>query len=70
MINRRSILAKAAAGALLASLLAGGAAAEGLKFGFSQVTLQSPFYVQLRDGAVAAAKSSGDELVFSTPMAM
>lgn len=64
MINRRSMLAKVAAGALLASLLAGGAAAEGLKFGFSQVTLQSPFYVQLRDGAVAAAKSSGDELIF------
>ena len=29
--------------------------AEGLKIGFSQVTLQSPFYVQLKDGAEAAA---------------
>jgi ribose transport system substrate-binding protein len=47
--------------------MVGGAAsaqAKGLKFGFSQVTLQSPFYVQLRDGAVAAAKAAGDELIF------
>ncbi|SEQ28855.1 ribose transport system substrate-binding protein [Faunimonas pinastri] len=43
---------------------AGGAEAKGLRFGFSQVTLQSPFYVQLRDGAAAAAKADGDELVF------
>ncbi len=39
---------------------AGSADAKGLKFGFSQVTLQSPFYVQLRDGAIAAAKADGD----------
>lgn len=38
--------------------------AEGLKIGFSQVTLQSPFYVQLKNGAEAAAKASGDSLVF------
>lgn len=38
--------------------------AEGLKIGFSQVTLQSPFYVQLKNGAEAAAKASGDTLVF------
>jgi len=38
--------------------------AEGLKIGFSQVTLQSPFYVQLKNGAEAAAKASGDDLVF------
>lgn len=38
--------------------------AEGLKIGFSQVTLQSPFYVQLKNGAEAAAEASGDTLVF------
>lgn len=38
--------------------------AEGLKIGFSQVTLQSPFYVQLKDGAEAAATAGGDTLVF------
>ncbi|MBN9055287.1 MAG: substrate-binding domain-containing protein, partial [Rhizobiales bacterium] len=38
--------------------------AEGLKIGFSQVTLQSPFYVQLKNGAEAAAKAAGDTLVF------
>lgn len=43
---------------------AGRAEAKGYRFGFSQVTLQSPFYVQLRDGAAAAAKASGDELIF------
>lgn len=42
----------------------GQADAKGLKIGFSQVTLQSPFYVQLRDGAIAAAKAGGDELIF------
>jgi ribose transport system substrate-binding protein len=42
----------------------GRAEAKGFRFGFSQVTLQSPFYVQLRDGAAAAAKANGDELVF------
>jgi ribose transport system substrate-binding protein len=40
------------------------AQSKGLKIGFSQVTLQSPFYVQLRDGAQAAAKAGGDELIF------
>jgi ribose transport system substrate-binding protein len=38
--------------------------AKGLKIGFSQVTLQSPFYVQLKEGAQAAAKANGDELIF------
>ncbi len=38
--------------------------AEGLKIGFSQVTLQSPFYVQLKNGAEAAAKAGGDTLTF------
>ena len=42
----------------------GGVYAEGLKFGFSQVTLQSPFYVQLRNGAQAAAEAGGDQLIF------
>jgi len=40
------------------------AQAEGLLIGFSQVTLQSPFYVELKEGAEAAAKAGGDELVF------
>lgn len=38
--------------------------AKDLKIGFSQVTLQSPFYVQLKNGAEAAAKASGDKLIF------
>jgi ribose transport system substrate-binding protein len=38
--------------------------AKGLKIGFSQVTLQSPFYVQLKEGAQAAAAADGDELIF------
>ncbi|MFM0731794.1 substrate-binding domain-containing protein [Paraburkholderia sediminicola] len=40
------------------------ACAKGLKIGFSQVTLQSPFYVQLKEGAQAAAAADGDELIF------
>ena len=54
------------AAALFAVGLAGapGAHAEGKRIGFSQVTLQSPFYVQLRDGAEAAAEANGDTLVF------
>ncbi|WP_159591147.1 substrate-binding domain-containing protein [Chelativorans xinjiangense] len=43
---------------------AGVAGAEGLKIGFSQVTLQSPFYVQLKNGAEAAAEAGGDTLIF------
>ena len=35
-----------------------------LKIGFSQVTLQSPFYVQLKNGAEAAAEAGGDSLIF------
>ena len=62
-IGRRTILATAMA-AGFAALGIGAAQAKGLKFGFSQVTLQSPFYVQLRNGASAAAKASGDELIF------
>ncbi len=42
----------------LAALAVGGQPvyAKDLKIGFSQVTLQSPFYVQLKNGAEAAAK--------------
>lgn len=50
--------------ALAAGSTANLAQAEGLTIGFSQVTLQSPFYVQLRDGAQAAAEAGGDTLVF------
>ena len=38
--------------------------AAGLLIGFSQVTLQSPFYVELKEGAEAAAKAGGDQLIF------
>jgi ribose transport system substrate-binding protein len=38
--------------------------AAGLLIGFSQVTLPSPFYVELKEGAEAAAKSGGDQLIF------
>ncbi len=52
-------------GSVLALTVATGPAfAEGLKIGFSQVTLQSPFYVQLKDGAEAAATAGGDTLIF------
>lgn len=38
--------------------------AKDLLIGFSQVTLQSPFYVELKAGAEAAAKADGDRLIF------
>jgi ribose transport system substrate-binding protein len=41
-----------------------GAFAKDLLIGFSQVTLQSPFYVALKEGAEAAAKADGDQLIF------
>lgn len=53
--------------ALLLGIVAGTQSrseAKGLLIGFSQVTLQSPFYVQLRDGTEAAAKAHGDKLIF------
>lgn len=63
MLNRRNMLM--AFTAISASLLLPSIAlADGLKIGFSQVTLQSPFYVQLKEGAEAAAKASGNTLVF------
>lgn len=51
--------------AAVAGLPLGGhpAMAKGLLIGFSQATLQSPFYVQLKNGAEAAAKASGDQVV-------
>ena len=56
------------AGLTLAGLVGGvpfrPAYAKSIRVGFSQVTLQSPFYVQLKDGAEAAAKAGGDDIVF------
>ena len=63
MIQRRTALAGILAAASMLALTAS-AHAEGLKIGFSQVTLQSPFYVQLKNGAEAAAKAGGDTLIF------
>lgn len=63
MLTRRNMLM--AFTAISTSLLLPSIAlADGLKIGFSQVTLQSPFYVQLKEGAEAAAKASGNTLVF------
>lgn len=66
MITRRTAFACLTAAASMVALAAsfGPAQAKGLKIGFSQVTLQSPFYVQLKDGAEAAAKADGDTLIF------
>jgi ribose transport system substrate-binding protein len=60
----RVSVAVSAMAAVVVSVGVAGAEAKGHRFGFSQVTLQSPFYVQLRDGAMAAAKADGDELIF------
>lgn len=63
MLNRRTLLV--AFTALSTSWMVPSIAfADGFKIGFSQVTLQSPFYVQLKEGAEAAAKASGNSLVF------
>lgn len=67
MNTRRTFITGVAGAVSLLAIMAvapGAAYAEGLKIGFSQVTLQSPFYVQLKSGAEAAAKASGDTLVF------
>lgn len=50
--------------AVAAFVASPGTYAKGLKIGFSQVTLQSPFYVQLKEGAQAAAAAGGDKLIF------
>ncbi|MCF5722731.1 substrate-binding domain-containing protein [Pseudomonas syringae] len=63
-ISRKPVHVLSLALAVAASVLALNAQAKDLKIGFSQVTLQSPFYVQLRDGAKAAAAKDGDELIF------
>ena len=63
-IARKPVHVLSLALAVAASVLALNAQAKDLKIGFSQVTLQSPFYVQLRDGAKAAAARDGDELIF------
>lgn len=69
MLNRRTLLV--AFTALSTSLMLPSIAfADGLKIGFSQVTLQSPFYVQLKEGAEAAAKAWEIRLSFLTPMVM
>lgn len=70
MLSRRHVLTKSIISASMLTFALGIAMpfssvlAEGLKIGFSQVTLQSPFYVQLKNGAEAAAKAGGDTLVF------
>ncbi|TLU70937.1 substrate-binding domain-containing protein [Lichenicoccus roseus] len=65
--TRRTASRTVAVGAIaLATGLLGGhheAQAKGLLIGFSQATLQSPFYVQLKTGAEAAAKASGDTVI-------
>lgn len=65
-MNRRIVLGRMATAISSLALLAFAApvAADGLKIGFSQVTLQSPFYVQLKEGAEAAAEAGGDTLIF------
>ncbi|WP_406674666.1 substrate-binding domain-containing protein [Nonomuraea sp. N2-4H] len=44
---------------------AGGSSDGPVAIGFSQATQQSPFYVQLREGAEAAAKQAGASLYFA-----
>lgn len=61
LARHKTALAIAIAATALGSL---SVQAKDLKIGFSQVTLQSPFYVQLRDGAKAAAAKDGDTLIF------
>lgn len=73
MQHRRSIALAGAALGLAIGLGACGPATssgsgsdsdEGLKIGFSQVTQQSPFYVELGEGAKAQAEADGNELLF------
>ena len=69
MKNSRILTVALTAVALTGSLSACGSASsagggDGLKIGFSQVTQQSPFYVELGKGAKAEAKKNGDELLF------
>ncbi|MCW2867168.1 MAG: sugar transporter substrate-binding protein [Marmoricola sp.] len=73
MHNSRILTSAVAAIALGGALSACGSSAtsgggsgssDGLKIGFSQVTQQSPFYVELGKGAKAEAKKKGDDLLF------
>jgi ribose transport system substrate-binding protein len=59
----RRVLAAGAGMMCLAALSGTPAEAKGLLIGFSQATLQSPFYVQLKNGAEAAAAANGDKVV-------
>ncbi|GAB6902114.1 substrate-binding domain-containing protein [Kineosporia succinea] len=66
-----STVSAAAAVALMATACASGSSSstgsgdgDGIKIGFSQVTQQSPFYVELGQGAKDAAAKAGDEMYF------
>jgi len=63
-MSRRSVAGVFAA-ALTGSIAVSVAPSEakGLLIGFSQATLQSPFYVQLKSGAEEAAKANGDQVI-------
>lgn len=69
-MNRKMVGAIVSATALLGVAACGGAEGEegassgGIKIGFSQVTQQSPFYVELGKGAKEAAADAGHELIF------
>lgn len=69
-MNRNRIIGTLAVASLLSLAACGGTSGgsstgeDAVKIGFSQVTQQSPFYVELGDGAKAAAEKAGDELIF------
>ena len=62
MASRRAALMFGAA-AILGGTTTAAADAKGLLIGFSQATLQSPFYVQLVKGAQDAAAAGGDKVI-------
>lgn len=66
-MNRRELLLSAGVIGLTLTtvgvMLPRPAFAKTIKIGFSQATLQSPFYVELTAGAEAAAKAGGDDIV-------
>ena len=70
MTSKRMIGTLAVVSALLGLAACGGGDAGGgpgedvIKIGFSQVTQQSPFYVELGEGAKEAAEEAGHELIF------
>jgi len=63
LASTRGILAGLGLVAMGGVILPTRAYAKGIRIGFSQATLQSPFYVELTAGAEAAAKAGGDEIV-------